>query len=453
VRDVGLRRRVVLGFAGGALLLSMTLTLVTDVVSARYLVEQRDRSAGRQAVVNGSFVAGQLAPEEVDGADAQRALGAVRLGSGANAVLTTPDVEASTSVGLGVADIPPALVEAADAGTPSLQRYRVSGESVVTVAVPLGDGRVYYEVTDLSGLDTTLRTIALAGVVAALLTSLFGAALGLWATRRALRPLDDVARTATRLASGDLDARTPTTDDPDLAAISSSFNAMAETLSARIQRDAQFAADVSHELRSPLTTMMVSASVLESRRAQLPDVVQQATDLLVADLARFSALLEDLLDLARDYGPLEQEGLPVFDLADVARDELSGSWRQDIVAASGDTRVRADRRRMKRVVTNLVQNADVHGGGVTEVTVERRGKVVRLAVSDDGPGVSATDREAVFERFSRGRSTPLRGDVGGTGLGLSLVREHVLAHGGATWYEEAASGGARFVVEIPAVTS
>jgi len=196
--------------------------------------------------------------------------------------------------------------------------------------------------------------------------------------------------------------------------------------------------------------MVASASVLESRRAQLPGAAQQATDLLVADLARFSTLLEDLLDLARDYGPLDHESLPVFDLADVVRDELSGSWRQELVVATGDTRVRADRRRMKRVVTNLVKNADVHGAGVTEVAVDRRDETVRLSVSDSGPGVSAADREAVFERFSRGRSTPLRGDKGGTGLGLSLVREHVLAHGGATWYEESPSGGARFVVEIPA---
>lgn len=453
MRDLGLRRRVVLGFAGGALLLSMTLTVVTDVVSARYLVDQRDKSATRQAVVNGSFVSDQLPLAPTDGTDAQRALSAVRLGSGANAVLSTPDVEVSTAVGLSTNDIPPELVEEAQSGTGSFQRYRVDGDSVVTVAVPLGDGAVYYEISDLAGLDTTLRTIAFAGVVAALLTTLLGAALGLWASRRALRPLDDVARTATQLAGGDLDARAPTTDDPDLAAISSSFNAMAETLSSRIQRDAQFAADVSHELRSPLTTMTASASVLESRRDQLPDVAQQATDLLVADLSRFAALLEDLLDLARDYGPLEPEKLPVFDLADVVRDELIGKRRQELVTSSGDTRVCADRRRIQRVVDNLVQNADVHGGGVTDIAVERYGDAVRLSVSDSGPGISATDREAVFERFSRGRSTPMRGTVGGTGLGLSLVREHVLAHEGATWYEESESGGARFVVELPGVTS
>ena len=102
---------------------------------------------------------------------------------------------------------------------------------------------------------------------------------------------------------------------------------MAETLSSRIQRDAQFAADVSHELRSPLTTMTASASVLESRRGQLPGPRSKRPTCSLTDLARFRALLEDLLDLARDYEPLDTEYLPVFDLADVVRDELSSSWR------------------------------------------------------------------------------------------------------------------------------
>jgi len=160
-------------------------------------------------------------------------------------------------------------------------------------------------------------------------------------------------------------------------------------------------------------------------------------------------LLEDLLDLARDSEPLDHENLPIFDLADTVRSELEGSWRSDLVDAEGDTRVQADQRRIKRVVTNLVQNADVHGGGVTSVSVRRVGDGVRLAVSDDGLGVPESDREAVFERFSRGRAAPLRGDRGGTGLGLSLVRDHVIAHGGAAWYEESTSGGACFVVELP----
>jgi signal transduction histidine kinase len=222
---------------------------------------------------------------------------------------------------------------------------------------------------------------------------------------------------------------------------------MAETLSGRIQRDAQFAADVSHELRSPLTTMTASASVLEARRGELPPVAQQALDLLTADIQRFSALLEDLLDLARDHEPVNADTHPLVDLADLAA--LALESRSDLLQRFGDTRVHADRRRMSRVIANLVQNADVHGGGVRAVVVERMDDSVRIKVSDSGPGVDAEDREAVFERFSRGSSTPSRASSTGTGLGLALVRDHVRAHGGACWYEDASGGGARFVVEIP----
>lgn len=445
MRPLGLRGRVALGFAAGALLLSALLTLATDVISARYLVDQRERAAERQAVVNGLFVESQL----VGADDPADALAASRLSAGGDAVLVTADTSVSTAIGLSPSDLPTELVTATEAGQASVQRYRDGTTTVVAVGVPLGEGVSYYEITELSALDATLRTIIWAGMAAALLTSLLGAVIGWLAAGRVLRPLDDVARTATRLAAGDLSARAPTTTDPDLMAISSSFNAMAETLSARIRRDAQFAADVSHELRSPLTTMTASASVLESRRAELPEVAQQAVDLLVVDIARFTDLLEDLLALARDDQPRDPADLPVVDLADVAAEVLERAGRSDALTRRGETRAHADARRMRRVIDNLVQNAQVHGDGLGSVVVERAGPMVRIAVSDHGPGIAPEDREAVFERFSRGRSAPSRGASPGTGLGLALVRDHVLAGGGACWYEDAPGGGACFVVEVP----
>ena len=444
MKTLGLRGRVILGFAFGALLLSMMLTVVTDVVSARYLVDQRERIASRQAVINGLFVEGHL---ERGDEELSTALEAARIGAGTDAVLTSPDGSASTTIGLSAQDLPDALVTATEAGIPSVQRFREASAPSIAVGVPLTGGYSYYEISTLENLDTTLQTIIWAGIAAALLTTLLGAGLGWWAASRVLRPLNDVARAATRLASGDLEARAPTTTDPDLTAISSSFNAMAETLAGRIRRDAEFAADVSHELRSPLTTMTASASVLVSRRSELSPVAQEAVDLLVADIERFAQLLEDLLDLARDHEPVDAQSLPVVDLADVTLLVLDD--RSELLTRRGDTGVHADRRRMTRVIANLVQNADMHGGGVTEVVVEEAGRSVRLSVIDTGPGVPPQDREAVFERFSRGTSTPSRASTMGTGLGLALVRDHVRAHGGACWYEDSPGGGACFVVEIP----
>jgi len=105
-----------------------------------------------------------------------------------------------------------------------------------------------------------------------------------------------------------------------------------------------------------------------------------------------------------------------------------------------------DRRRLERVLVNLLENAAVHGGGATLVRVDReRAAVVRISVEDTGPGVPLEDRERIFERFAR-----LRQSRRGTGLGLAIVSEHVRAINGRVWAEEGPGGsGARFVVELP----
>lgn len=116
---------------------------------------------------------------------------------------------------------------------------------------------------------------------------------------------------------------------------------------------------------------------------------------------------------------------------------------------------RLDKRRLERVIVNLVENAQGHGGGVRRVVVEpsnedgRSADTVRICVEDNGPGVPLDHREQIFERFARAPRGPGVLDTGGVGLGLSLVVEHVRLHGGQVWIEDAAGGGARFVVELP----
>lgn len=446
-----LRSRVALGFAAGALLLSTVLVVEIYTLASRYLVDQRDRSAARQAVVNATLLSTKLSAD----IDPQVALAELRTGSGVESLLHYDNSWFGTTVGLGPDDVPPDLSDVVVGGESGLERTDSGLGPVVTVGVPLLAGGEYYEVAQLDALEDSLRRLLLTGVLGAAATTLLGATLGIWAARRALRPLEDVTRTATRIAGGDLDARVPSTEDPDLAPIAGSFNAMARTLGDRIQRDERFAADVSHELRSPLTTMTASVSVLESRRDQLPEAAQQATDLISADLARFAQLLEDLLDLSRDVAPLAPEDLPEVPLADVVTRVLAhpdGSCPK--LTIRGDTRVRGDVRRLERIVVNLVQNAEHHGGGVTAVTVEQQPTgQVWLVVEDDGPGVPPAERELVFDRFSRGSRDQPRGSTSGTGLGLSLVREHAIGHGGSAWYEDRTQGGARFVVSLPGAAS
>ena len=113
--------------------------------------------------------------------------------------------------------------------------------------------------------------------------------------------------------------------------------------------------------------------------------------------------------------------------------------------------IRADKRRLVRVITNLLDNARKYGGGATSVQLERTPTGLRIAVEDNGPGVPEEERDLIFDRFSRGAGSSRRAGSEGVGLGLSLVAEHVALHRGRVWVENRSDGqeGARFVVEIP----
>ncbi|MHB8341039.1 MAG: sensor histidine kinase, partial [Mycobacteriales bacterium] len=187
------------------------------------------------------------------------------------------------------------------------------------------------------------------------------------------------------------------------------------------------------------------------RRESLPPRGQQALDLLGQDLHRFQRLVEDLLEIGRlDLAAPESSVEPVriaeFVLR-VAREQLPPEVPVQVEAAAMDVGVRADKRRLERVLVNLFDNAARHAGGVSAFEVVAAGGWVRITVEDRGPGIPATDRERVFERFAR--LAPARDRTDGAGLGLALAREHVAAHHGRIWVEEASGGGARFVVMLP----
>ena len=165
----------------------------------------------------------------------------------------------------------------------------------------------YFEVFDLSDLDHTLRVLGLTLFVAGVVTTFLGIALGRFASARSLRPLADVSRAAGAIAGGELDTRLDAdAADPDLEGLTISFNAMVDQLQERIEREARFNSDVSHELRSPLTTLAASLEVLEADREQLPVRSQRALQLLSDDLRRFQRMVGDLLEMSRaDAGSVD----------------------------------------------------------------------------------------------------------------------------------------------------
>ncbi|HEY4410186.1 MAG TPA: HAMP domain-containing sensor histidine kinase [Acidimicrobiia bacterium] len=453
--ELGLRARVTLAFAGGALALSAALSGVSFGLVRNYLVDQTQTAALKEAFVNAEVVRDGLASTP----DIPRILASLQDPDGSPSLVFYDERWfSSKSAAIGRDSLPVPFRTAVNDGKPSRQAYKLAGTTRLAVGLRLpGVQASYYEVFNLDPLDHTLHFLGFALLGAGLATTVAGAAVGRWASTRLLRPVAEVARAAAAVAGGRLETRLPDSDDADLAMLTGSFNSMADALQARIERDARFASDVSHELRSPLTTLATTVGVLASRRDELPERSRAALDLLTADVERFQRLVEDLLEISRyDAGvaDLHLEDVSLTELVTRAVASVDGPVVELGPGARTDgLAIEADKRRMTQVIKNLVENAARYGGGATRVIVDAGHYVARVAVDDEGPGVAPEEREAIFERFFRGSASgQRRGGGQGSGLGLSLVTEHVRLHGGRVWVEDNPVGvGARFVVEIPLV--
>ena len=452
VARLGLRARITVAFALGALLLSMVMGGLTYAVTLRYLVRQRESAVVHQAYVNAQLIRAGLRSARPD--VTQLLAGLETSDAGSESVLRYTDRWFATSLVVGRDTIPAQLRAVVLDGSPARQRYRFDGSPHLVVGVPIPSVDAhYFEVFTLAELDRTVRLIGVTLMAAAALTTLGGAFLGRWASGRVLTPVSQAAVAAADIASGNLDTRLDAGVDPDMAVLSSSFNRMVDALKQRIDRDARFASDVSHELRSPLTTVATSLEVIMARRNELPERARLALDLLAADVERFERLVQDLLEISRFDAGVARLAVEDIRLEELVRhavpDELAPTL--DVDPNASGLFIRADKRRLERVVTNLLTNADRHGGGAVRVGVRRAGTTVRLEVDDQGPGVPAEDRPRVFERFARGAAAGRRSGGGGdgVGLGLALVDEHVRLHHGRVWVEDRPGGGARFVVELP----
>ena len=175
----------------------------------------------------------------------------------------------------------------------------------------------YYEAFPLDETESTLTAILTALALGAVGTLVLATLFGLATSRRLLRPLSQVADAAADIASGGLDTRLEPESDPDLDRLAGSFNDMADAVQDRIEREARFASDVSHELRSPITALTAAVEVLDGRRDDIPERTQQALDVVVDQVRRFDSMVIDLLELARlDAGAtdLNIEDVTLIDL-------------------------------------------------------------------------------------------------------------------------------------------
>jgi two-component system, OmpR family, sensor histidine kinase MtrB len=448
MRHPGLRARVTAGFAAGALVLSASMAMLSYELTRRSLLAERERLAVRAAYFDATVLQAGLA---TGNPDIKEVLGSLDTGESRRAVLRRNGQWYASTAAVDVQQAVPASLQRMVAQSrPGVQRIRIEGRPALVIGVPVAPATVLYEVDSLDELAHAISVLGLILTSVAVATAAAGAALGWYASRRVLRPLSSVVLAAQEIAAGDLGARLDPAAEPDLQRLTTSFNHMVDQLARRVERDRRFAADVSHELRSPLQTLSAAASVLVGRQAHLDARTATAATLVADEVARFQLLVTDLIELARADTPPHLTSVNLVELAtQVCRTrDIPASVIAEAPGAEAIWSV--DRRRFAQVLANLLDNAQRHGGGVLAVRIGRGPGLRYLEVDDDGPGVKPEDREAVFDRFVRGPSTNARGDSPGTGLGLALVSQHVAAHGGRVTIDDRPGGGARFRVELPA---
>ncbi|MCS7475869.1 sensor histidine kinase [Umezawaea endophytica] len=349
-------------------------------------------------------------------------------------------------------DLPADLVDNGHRGALNHATVVTDQVSVLALAAPLGDDLVLVEVYDLASVRMELASLQRKLVLIALVVAAVGVLAALLAAHAVQRPVRRVTAAAGRLGQGELDVRLPVRGRDELADLARSFNVMAgrlgrsiEELTAKDLQQRRFIADVTHDLRTPVASMVAVADSLADTD---PEARSRAAHLMGTQSRRLAKLVEDLLEISRfDAGAADLRPEPV-DLHTLFLDAVAVTGVPVEPRTTGDPLVVADPRRLYAIARNLLANAGQHGADPVTVAIDGTGPdgvVVRVA--DSGPGVPEDLVPILFDRFVRGDRS--RAATGGSGLGLAIARENARAHGaGLSVHNE---GGAVFTLTLPRV--
>lgn len=442
----GLRSRVALAFGSLSMLVALLVAGGTFQFTSSYLIAQRETSALTRAVFNARSLDAAIAGGEAPG----RALNSLPVVGSSQALLRVGDTWYARGVSVASDQLPDSLIKVTLAAEGAHQRFEVGGTPYLGVGVYTPSG-LYFELFPLTELSDTLSRLARYALSLIIAAFVVGGGMGRYLGSRLLRPLVRMGAGARRLAAGDLSVRLAESGDPDLDPLADSFNEMAEAVASRIERERRFVANVSHELRSPLTTVVGTAELLESHVDRMSPRDAKLVTGLASQSRRLSSILLDLLEISSvtARAPVQADAT---DIAGKIEAILADRQLPANLLSGARPVVVTDGRRVERIVGNLVDNAGKHAGGVRAIAVtgftQAGGQqLVRVDVDDAGPGIDPAAADRLFEPFVRGgRATEAR--VDGAGLGLAIAQEQAQAIGGTLVAGRSPFGGARFTLTI-----
>jgi signal transduction histidine kinase len=296
----------------------------------------------------------------------------------------------------------------------------------------------------------SVKAVVIALAFAAPIVVVVSAAMTYLLVSRSMRSVDAIRTRVAEISTSDLTERVPVPEKRDeISALALTMNEMLARIEAGHSAQQRFVGDASHELRSPLTTIISALEVAVAHPELLNGELAKTT--LIPEAHRMQALVDDLLLLARadERGlTMAHEDVDMDDLAAVEAERLSRDTPLDVRTDVTPTRIVGDSVRLSRMLRNLLDNAGRHATSQVFLAARACGSHAVLTVDDDGPGIAHADRERVFHRFVRLDANRSR-SAGGAGLGLAIVREIVAAHHGSVSITDRPGGGTRVTVQLP----
>jgi two-component system OmpR family sensor kinase len=356
-------------------------------------------------------------------------------------------------------------LERAAQGELAWAEQRFDGMNVRSLYYPLSRSgpahgpHVLQVAAPLESRDRLLRRVAVLLGVLTLLVSGANFLGSWWLAARAVRPVREITQQAKAIEAGTLDRRISAyADSEEYDGLVRVLNTMLARLYASFETQRRFAADASHELRSPLTALRGEIELARRRRRE-PEEYERVLDSALEEVERLSRITEDLLMLARSDAQVLEPALADVKLDQLARDVVERLRRaaraKEVhleVTAPAPVTARADRDLMQRLLWNLLANAIkfTPAGGNVDVRLAREDGRAIIEVRDDGPGIPEQDLDRVFDRFYQISQARTPGIDSGTGLGLSIVQAIAELHGGAVTAANRPGGGAVFRLTLPA---